>query len=90
MMGLELPISSSNRPFIMVQPMSQSTLVKFMVSDMACGGCASTIETAVRNLDAAAQFTADTETKQVTITTTIDAATLQKTITDAGYSPVLV
>jgi copper chaperone len=61
--------------------------IQFTVPDMACGACASTIEQAIKQLDPAATFTADTPHKTITITTHIAAADLQQAIEQAGYHP---
>ncbi|MFM2430881.1 MAG: hypothetical protein RLZZ511_2094 [Cyanobacteriota bacterium] len=61
--------------------------IQFTVPDMACGACAATIEQAVRQIDPAAEFTADTATKVIRISTTAASDAIQQAIRVAGYNP---
>jgi copper chaperone CopZ len=47
--------------------MAKSTPLQFKVPDMDCKSCISSIEQAVRRVDASASVTADLETKQVIV-----------------------
>lgn len=56
------------------------------VPNMACSACSETITKAVINADPAAQVTADTKTKQVTIETQASETAIKEAITAAGYT----
>ncbi|MEB3229681.1 MAG: heavy-metal-associated domain-containing protein [Leptolyngbyaceae bacterium] len=60
--------------------------LQLTISDMACGACVATITKAVQDLDAAATLDADTQTKQVTITTTAAPDLVKGAIATAGYT----
>lgn len=61
--------------------------VQFTVPDMACGACVSTIEKAVKAIDPAAEFEANTDSKVVKISTSQTADTMKQAIANAGYDP---
>jgi copper chaperone len=61
--------------------------IEFTVPDMACGACANTIDQAIKAIDPAAEFSADTTTKVVKISTSTDATVLKVAIEQAGYHP---
>lgn len=56
------------------------------IPDMACSACAETITQSVQALDASATVDANTQTKQVTISTTSEPAQVKQAIADAGYT----
>ena len=60
--------------------------MEFTVSDMACSACVDTITEAVKALDTTAVVEADTQTKQVNITTTAAQAMVKEAIAAAGYT----
>ncbi len=62
-------------------------LIEFKVPDMACDACAKTITQAVLALDSQALVKANSQTKQVTIDTSVSESSVKKAIADAGYSP---
>jgi copper chaperone len=63
----------------------------FLIDDMTCGHCASTIVKAVASLDKQAKVNVDLGTRRVEVTSTeADEAALQEAIKEAGYTPVLV
>ncbi len=64
--------------------------IQWQVPDMACGACSAAIATAVQSVDPQAQVEADPASKQVTVTTTQSAETIQMAIAAAGYHPQLV
>lgn len=61
--------------------------VQFTVPDMACGACAETIEKAVKAIDPAAEFEADTTSKVVKIASNQADQMLKQAIQKAGYNP---
>lgn len=63
----------------------------FLVDDMTCGHCASTITKALASLDKQAKVNIDLGTRRVEVTSTeADEAELQEAIKEAGYTPVMV
>ena len=63
-------------------------MVEFSVLDMSCGHCASTITSAVKRVDAAAQVAIDLETKRVRIEgSTHGAREFEDSIRRSGYTP---
>lgn len=63
----------------------------FLVDDMTCGHCVSTITKALASLDKQAKVNVDLGTRRVEVTSTeADEAELQEAIKEAGYTPVLV
>lgn len=63
-------------------------MVTFLVNDMSCGHCASTITKAVKAVDAAARLEFDLDRKLVRIDPVeADAKELQEAIEEAGYTP---
>ena len=64
-------------------------MISFVVKDMTCGHCASTITQAVKAADKDATVQIDLATHRVVINPSeADAAVLSAAITAAGYSPV--
>ena len=63
-------------------------MTTFLVPDMTCGHCTSTIIKAVSAVDPAARVQVDLATHLVEIESSqTNAAVLRKTIADAGYTP---
>ena len=63
----------------------------FVIDDMTCGHCASTVAKAVASLDKEAKVDVDLGTRRVVVTSTqADEAELQEIIKEAGYTPAWV
>ncbi|MBB1598454.1 heavy-metal-associated domain-containing protein [Variovorax sp. UMC13] len=60
---------------------------EFVIQSMSCGGCASRIAQAVKNLDAKAKIEVDLPTKTVRIDSTEDRASVTAALMEAGYPP---
>lgn len=60
-------------------------MYRFEVSGMTCGHCISTITDAVKGVDSTAIVTATPGSGEVRVVSQLDAATLARTIEDAGY-----
>jgi copper chaperone len=60
---------------------------EFVIQSMSCGGCASRIAQAVKNLDATAKIEVDLPTKTVRVDGAEDRASLTAALTEAGYPP---
>jgi copper chaperone len=60
--------------------------LEFIVPNMACSACATTITNAVMAIDPTAKVEADAKTKQVKIETGQPEATVQNAIVAAGYT----
>lgn len=56
------------------------------VPNLACSACVETVTQAIHAVDAAAQVTADTKTKAVTVATEASEADIKQAITAAGYT----
>lgn len=56
------------------------------IPDLACGSCVQAVTQAIHNVDAEAQVTADTETKQVSIVTEAVETAVKDAITTAGFT----
>ena len=66
-------------------------MTTFVVKDMTCGHCVSTITKAVKDVDQGAKVQIDLATHRVTIDATeADEAELSAAIKQAGYTPVTV
>lgn len=61
--------------------------LEFKVPDMACDACAKNITQAVLALDSQAIVQADSQTKQVTVETSLSESSVRKAIANAGYNP---
>ena len=61
----------------------------FHIPKMSCGGCVNSIKNAVKKVDDEANVEADLTTRTVKIETAISEVEIVKTLTDAGYQPVL-
>lgn len=59
--------------------------MKFNVPTMACGGCAATIESAVKALDPQATVEANLAEKTISVTTAKSVDAVTKAIAAAGY-----
>ncbi len=60
-------------------------MIELTVEKMKCGGCSANVERAVKAQDPAAQVQIDLAQKLVKVESTLPAASLAKTISDAGY-----
>ena len=60
---------------------------QFVVPDMSCGHCVSSITKAVQAVAPAAQVSTDLATHRVTVEGAPDAEAIRKAIADAGYEP---
>jgi copper chaperone len=59
----------------------------FIVEDMTCGHCASTITKAVKEVDGEARCEIDLGAKRVRVTSGKPAAEFLEAIQEAGYTP---
>ncbi|MFH0129890.1 heavy-metal-associated domain-containing protein [Variovorax sp. EL159] len=60
---------------------------EFEIQSMTCGGCASRVARAIKNLDAQARIEFDMPTRTVRIDTTEDRASVVAALAEAGYPP---
>lgn len=60
-------------------------MIELTVEKMKCGGCAANVERAVKAQDVTATVQIDLTQKLVQIQSNLPAATLAKTISEAGY-----
>lgn len=60
---------------------------EFIVEDMTCGHCASTITKAVKEVDGAARCEIDLAAKRVRVESDKPAADFLEAIEEAGYTP---
>ena len=63
-------------------------MIEFIVNDMTCGHCASTIMRAVKEVDAAGRCEIDLAAKRVRIASNHPAEDFREAIEEAGYTPV--
>jgi copper chaperone len=63
--------------------------MKFLVSDMTCGHCASHIRQAITAVDSAADVQVDLDGKLVTVASTASSQALADAISAEGYTPAL-
>lgn len=68
----------------------ENAIMKLNVPTMACGGCAATIESAVKTLDPTATVDADLASKTVSVTTQETAQAVTGAIVAAGYPATAV
>ncbi|MCR6635003.1 heavy-metal-associated domain-containing protein [Devosia sp.] len=61
-------------------------MYNFQVTDMTCGHCASTVEKAVKGVDAGAQVKIDVVTHKVEIASSKPAEAFAAAISEAGYT----
>jgi copper chaperone len=59
---------------------------RYHVPEMSCGHCARTIEKAVKGVDPQAQVSVDLASKQVSVTSTAEAAAVALAMKQAGYA----
>ncbi|WP_343624176.1 heavy-metal-associated domain-containing protein [Roseateles puraquae] len=65
-------------------------MITFVVSDMTCGHCASTITKALKGTDPGARVEIDVAAHRVQVEPVdADAGELMDAIKEAGYSPIL-
>lgn len=64
-------------------------MTDFIVNDMTCGHCASTITRAVKEVDSGATVDIDLDKKMVRIGSGKPAADLLEAIQEAGFTPVI-
>lgn len=63
-------------------------MTNFLVNDMTCGHCVSTITKSLKALDPHAKVTIDLGHRLVQVESdSVSAATLQSAIAEAGYTP---
>lgn len=60
-------------------------MVELNVKGMMCGGCASSVEKAIKRVDAGASVKIDLPTGKVSVETNADAKALGEAIEAAGY-----
>jgi copper chaperone len=64
-------------------------MIELIVSDMMCGGCAGTIERAVKAVDGAGKALVDVEGRWVRIESRRPAVRFLAAIAEAGFTPVV-
>lgn len=60
---------------------------EFVIQSMSCGGCASRIAQAVKNLDTTAKIEVDLPTKTLRVDSAEDRESVIAALTEAGYPP---
>lgn len=60
--------------------------LQLMIPNMACSACVDTITKAVQAIDPAAEINPDVKTKQVSIETQANEASIRDAIAAAGYT----
>ena len=66
-------------------------MLTYIINDMTCGHCVSSITKAVQAIEPHAKVTADLANKRVTIEDAhVDTTLLSDAMKEAGYTPVLV
>lgn len=63
---------------------------QFQVNDMTCKHCEATITKAIQEVDTQAKITIDLNTHKVDIVSDKPASLFANSITEAGYTPVVV
>jgi copper chaperone len=81
---LDLPIAASSTCWAVTE--EESTMYRFDVPGMKCGGCARNVEKAVQSKDSSAQFSADVENRRVTVASSVPQAEFAAAIQEAGYA----
>lgn len=66
--------------------MAQSVPVQFIIPDMDCQSCVSSITQAVQRLDKEASVSADLDTKRVVVGSTAKAQEVAQAIEGAGFT----
>jgi copper chaperone len=64
--------------------------MKFSVPEMSCGHCTAAIETAITELDHAAEVSCDLGSREVKVSTALPQANIVAAIKTAGYSAELL
>lgn len=64
-------------------------MIELTVEKMKCGGCSANVERAVKAQDPTAKVHIDLGKKLVQVESSLTAASLIKTISDAGYPAVV-
>jgi copper chaperone len=59
--------------------------MQLQIETMACDGCAQTVTTAIRSVDAAARVTIDLDDRSVSVQSVASPAALQAALASAGY-----
>lgn len=62
-------------------------MMNFIVKDMTCGHCASTITKAVQAIDPQARVTIDLASHRVQVESRLDAEAVASAMRQAGYTP---
>jgi copper chaperone len=70
--------------------LGRKLMQQFLIPDMTCKHCEAMINAAVKEADAHADVKVDLANHLVSIVSNLDAATLEVTIREAGYSPTSV
>ena len=65
-------------------------MIEFLVTDMTCGHCVSTVTRALKAVDPGARVEVDLRAKRVRVDATSTAGILEEAIREAGYTPVAV
>ncbi|MFO2462741.1 heavy-metal-associated domain-containing protein [Pseudomonas sp. 15FMM2] len=60
-------------------------MLRFLIPDMTCGGCARSVTRALLSVDPQAQIKTDPPTRVVLIESTLDEQTLLAVLSEAGY-----
>lgn len=60
-------------------------MLKLVVPEMTCGHCANIVTKALKSVDPQARIDIDLETKNVAVTSSADAKTLEAALQEAGY-----
>ena len=58
---------------------------RYKIEDMTCGGCARTVEKAIRGVDPTAGIEVDLGAREVSIETAADRAVIARALNAAGY-----
>jgi copper chaperone len=66
--------------------MAQPTQLQFIVPDMDCQGCVSSITAAIKRLDSHAAIAADLETKHVVVGAKAEPEEILRAIEEAGFT----
>jgi copper chaperone len=82
--GLDLPMAAG--PICWAVNEEERTMYRFDIPGMKCGGCVKKVEQAVKSKDAAAEFSADVENRQVTVISSMSQAEFAAAIQEAGYA----
>lgn len=64
-------------------------MIEFTVEKMKCDGCSANVERAVKAQDPSANVQIDLGKKLVQVESSLPAASIAKTISDAGYPAVV-